>query len=312
MSIKVYARFNNARKNKFELTTIAEKINDSTSFVKYANNPNATEFLNTLIEKYNILKDSSYNPVHCYKKSGKIYFSRAIGKSFDEILLECVYKHDSKSFKKYLKDFDSLLKKNISKNKIVNNEEFKNIYGDQNKDDLKWNMMSVSCIDFIFDNVFFDEKNNKYTLIDYEWVMSFPIPYKYVLWRSLYAFYQKYYDYQLNSFMDSLEKIYDEFNISEAERELFIKWEYNFQKYVRDTMPMSLREFKSSIVSLENDPRLHNRVFLKSTCEKIALEGKIVNVKKSLALHKIKNLYLKMKRLLKHVYLKTRIIIFGR
>ena len=52
--------------------------------------------------------------------------------------------------------------------------------------------------------------------------MPFEVPYKFVLWRALYAFYQKNRDYDPIRFYQ-LKNLYSDFGISEEEKDLFVR-----------------------------------------------------------------------------------------
>ena len=56
-------------------------------------------------------------------------------------------------------------------------------------------------IDMSFDNIITDQTDNKYKIIDYEWVFPFPIPVKFVIYRAVVCFlykkwqcYERYHD----------------------------------------------------------------------------------------------------------------------
>ncbi len=86
---------------------------------------------------------------------------------------------------------------------------------------------AVSNIDALFENILLTEDGN--FCLDYEWVFSFPIPERFVKYRILYYFYEKY-----SSIMQwtSLEKLMAAFGISPELAEIYAMMESNFQDYV--------------------------------------------------------------------------------
>ena len=83
-------------------------------------------------------------------------------------------------------------------------------------------------IDVLFDNIII--KDGQYICLDCEWVFDFPTPVKFVEYRCLFYFYQKYEAYikrwaDLNTFLKC-------FDIDDDEKNIFMNMERNFQMYV--------------------------------------------------------------------------------
>lgn len=104
-------------------------------------------------------------------------------------------------------------------------EEFRNVFGTVQFERPQYSR-SISDIDMIFANAM--ETENGYELIDYEWTFDFPIPVRYLQYRCLY-----YYTLG-NMSRDALvqRRLYEIFDITEAEREQFAAMERSFQAYM--------------------------------------------------------------------------------
>lgn len=272
--MNTYARFNNKRKKDFDLVTAVRICDGEESFVKYANVPEARPFLEVFPEKYSLLRDqTSFNPVACHLEGEHVFFEQGRGESFDQILMRCVQNHDKEAFLKNIALFDSFLRSNIAQT-ISTDKEFTKIFGPvkSSAKGKKVEMLSVGCVDISLNNLFYDEAASKCSLIDYEWIFSFPVPYKFVLWRALYMFYQEHSAYQLNQILVPLHDLYDTYDITDVECDIFIQWEYHFQEYVLQKTPWSLEEFRDRIIALETCQPIGQRSFLPSTQKILSIE----------------------------------------
>lgn len=106
-------------------------------------------------------------------------------------------------------------------------------------------------LDLNFDNVFFDKKRKTFKLVDYEWRFSVPIPLKYIIFRSLTDFYFNYTYLNINRVVP-LSYLLDKFKINEGNYLRFIKYEYNFQKYVLENFDKEYSKYKSEYIQIIN------------------------------------------------------------
>ena len=88
--------------------------------------------------------------------------------------------------------------------------------------------VTYSNIDVLFDNIII--RNGQYICLDCEWVFHFPIPVKFIEYRSLFYFYQKYEAYLRKQW--DLETFLKNFGISPEEKKVFMEMERQFQIYV--------------------------------------------------------------------------------
>ncbi|MCR5406671.1 MAG: class I SAM-dependent methyltransferase [Lachnospiraceae bacterium] len=129
-----------------------------------------------------------------------------------------------------MKQYESVLS-SVNNGTFANSPEFKEMFGEDIEGEYKG--APVSDIDLIFTNIVFDrdrKENGQWNVLDYEWTMDYPVPFKYVMFRALYYYIQTHKD---SGFLKYIRKrgsdLYSQFDISNAERELFTRLERNFQ-----------------------------------------------------------------------------------
>ena len=85
--------------------------------------------------------------------------------------------------------------------------------------------LGVTNLDMNFDNVFID--GGRYLIADYEWVLPFPVPLSFILYRALLS------NLDIDTFPeDALEALWSSLGIDEALRETYYNMELAFQRYV--------------------------------------------------------------------------------
>ena len=232
----VYSKFNDNRKSKFQLITKIEKVNNKFIASKTASTAKANLFLNSIYDKYKYLKfnNFSFEPIKPKKtdKVNKITFEFIKSKSIDSLLYKTLVNNDKNKFKKIVESYIYQIKKNSIIHTQLNNEFYKIFYDIDKHFNKEIQSLKTSCIDLNFNNIFFDNKNHKYFLIDYEWTFNFPVPYKYIIFRAITDFYFRYYEYNLNSFVN-INSLFVLAEITSKEEKEYINFEYNFQSYVQ-------------------------------------------------------------------------------
>lgn len=246
----VYSRYNSGRKKEFRLLTTIEKSEDGTLFSsKRAQVKEAIPFLNSLILKHNLLEKNNFSvkPLK-FKKSddSKINFEFSHHKSLANLLLQALVRKDRNGFLEIVEEYVKVIRKNkISKQPLSG--EFQKIFGEYCGEDME--CLRPGCLDLNFDNMRYDDKNSSYYLLDYEWTFDFPIPYKYVIFRALNDFYYKNRAYNPHEIV-RLDELLNHFNIQE--KEIFISFEYNFQKFVLgENLKQSLESYKKYLDMIE-------------------------------------------------------------
>lgn len=249
----IYTKYNQNRKEEFQLITTIEKVENNLFSSKTTQNSLAEFFLMSFFNKYEYLKSNnfSFDPVEPIKiNKDKIRFKYEEGKTLDSVLFEQYQKSDEEKFIEILKNYvDLLLKNKINKTFLA--KSFVDIFGDT---EIKvQDCLNVGCLDLNFDNIILGDSSNKISLIDYEWTFYFPIPYKYIFFRAITTFYFNHIAHGSNREFISLKEVYDIFKISEKEKKSFIFYEYNFQKYVNNDFFISLEDFQKGYFLIEEN-----------------------------------------------------------
>lgn len=147
------------------------------------------------------------------------------GKTLQEVLDKLLETGKTAEFKGILKQYVEMIDQTASERFVVT-EEFREVFGEIEEKE-KFRSAPVTDIDMVLSNVFVSEKQD-WTLIDYEWTFTFPIPIQFVLYRVLH-----YYEYgNLSRNRISEWDLYKMAGITEEEKAIFSKMEERFQDYV--------------------------------------------------------------------------------
>lgn len=230
----LYSKFNPQRKKQFQLCTTIENIDSKLFSVKTATHEEARQFLESFFQKYNLLKESGLP--FCFVapekiQENKVHFSFIEKETLDTKLFQLVQQGDKKAFIAMLQTFYDLLKK-VSVEECGATKDSADVFGWSG--DEVFDCLPVGCMDLNFGNIIWDDEIKNIKVFDYEWTFSFPIPYRYVFFRSVSTFYSKYIQYDLNKSIASISNIFEIFHFTKKEQEKFITFEYHFQKYVND------------------------------------------------------------------------------
>jgi len=225
----LYTKQNTNRKNIFQLSTVAEKINGKVFYKKIVNNESAIDFLNSIFDKYEFLKktQSCFNIATPNRISRtEIGFEAQDGELLSDVILDLYRQYDKKMIVSIIDGYFSVLRSLATIETL--SCEFKDVFGDSKR------FNNIEClpmgnIDFIFDNVFI--KNDQYSIIDYEWTFFFSVPLRFIFFRAILRLYISFNQDILNSVM-SIKELFDLTGITEKDINCFIEYEFNFQQYV--------------------------------------------------------------------------------
>ena len=120
----------------------------------------------------------------------EIAFEFLTGESLCNTMLEALEDKDEVRFLSLLRMYDGIIRSNVNieRRTFMPDAQFVQVFGEVSFPD------EMECgkemnIDMSFDNIIKDQTDSKYKIIDYEWVFSFPIPVKFVIYRAVSAFY---------------------------------------------------------------------------------------------------------------------------
>jgi hypothetical protein len=231
-----YVKYNTYRKDSFSLKTqIYTDVLGNKVVKKSPVTEQSRDFLEHIAGNSKILnlcyKNIAVCP--CRLDSDGIYFNYISGDSYSSRLLDIIKTQDKKRFIDYLYLYkDILLDKNNIQTKRMTciSPEFEEVFGDFGLNEFEFETMPVSNIDLSFDNLIY--QGDSLTIIDYEWVFTFEIPLKYIIYRNLNIFYAKFlHKIELQRFL-SYEEALKLFDIFPHEGEAFREMEKHFQHYV--------------------------------------------------------------------------------
>lgn len=239
----LYSRQNSYRKDRFKLITTIEMVSRSQLHVyKTPSNKLAEKFLLSIIDKYDYLNKYKLPfIVNKPKKVGncRIRFDYIDGKTLWYALDLAIREKNRKRVREIFNRYYQLLN-GIPHAAMPLTEAFYKIFGRmQDKNKMSFDCIKTGLLDLNLDNIIVSKKN--YYLIDYEWTFKFPIPIKYILFRALhYTFATKQ---QINQIV-SYEDTFSHFKIDKKESQLFLHWEYTFQKFIHRNNQKSLGSFR--------------------------------------------------------------------
>jgi hypothetical protein len=204
----IFAKYNSERLPKYQIVTKIVLDDDGQKYaIKEALCDEAKEHIEDIYNNYELLKNShNLNLVKPTKIENGVMFEMAKGISLENILLEAAAQNDKERFSKYIDKFLYLIDGMVTKRNTIfePSEEFITIFGQWESNEPQ-DIIEPANIDLIFGNIFVDE-NDKFTLIDYEWVFDFEIPKSYIAWRSL-AIFSAYHSIDLSKYIDSFDYI---------------------------------------------------------------------------------------------------------
>ena len=253
----VYSKISTERKEEFKICTNIVKKNEGYIVEKVALTEKGIQHFNEINEFYkNSQKQNEkwfkYCPVR--QIDNKLIFDFIDGQNLESLVDLYVKNND---FGKVFKTMD-LLYEIISDGIIESfnvNEEFLNVFGNHDFE-LLLNEKSIRfCdIDIILENVVLT-KNNKFYILDYEWVFDCTVPISFILYRAI-----------LHSMAisklptEQIDELYKRYGISTELRELYLSMEEHFQNYVSDKKISDYyTQLHSQVIELSKE---QNRDFL--------------------------------------------------
>lgn len=228
-----YVKYNRERLPQFQTeTSICEQ--DGKLFVrKRALTGSAAVYIKSIFSNYLLLKKTykNANIVQATLNSNEVIFEYKDGKTYDLLLLDAILEDNKEKFLGYINDYVSFINNLEGSNKedFYSDRFFRDIFG------VSFEAKNVSClrvanIDMLFDNLIIDS-NNKFNVIDYEWVFECKIPISFIIFRSLYVFYARY-RCHTDKIGITFDEVLEYVGIKKEEKDSFTRMEENFQEYV--------------------------------------------------------------------------------
>ena len=231
-----FVKYNNLRMPAFQAAT--EIMSGGAASTKRSLRGDGEKHISRIVQNFSKLGENhgDFKIAGCRFEAGKAVFEYIEGRSLDELLYENAVKRDKNGFfgllAEFKKNFDSLDRSKISNFKA--DVGFTEIFGDT-AIDFDFDSFKVSDIDIIFDNIIV--KDGAQVLIDYEWVFETVLPVNYILFRSIFTFWNKYVEH-LDGFVTP-EEIFNFFGIAFKEIPFYGQMERKFQAFVHDQPRLS-------------------------------------------------------------------------
>lgn len=266
----IYVKFNPARKKEYQLVTSIHKEENNLWSAKSACNHMSAAHLKTFPKAYKTLGKAGFPFVFAkpVEEDGIVKFEYSSGASLDYYLYESIRKADKLRILDIFQQSKELLS-GIKVESTSLGKEFEKVFGKAQVG--VQDCLPIGFIDLSLENIFYD--GNKYQVVDYEWVFDFPVPLKYVYFRTVVNSYFKYAPYNIASILP-LREVIDLFGITENEVESFIRYEFNFQSMVniKEAMP-DFSTYKESYYTLGQDRQSY---FVESKQQEIvSLQGTV-------------------------------------
>lgn len=253
--VPIYAKYANERIEKYRVGTLLFKDQEGQVQVyKTALNNKANVHLNTISENYEILYAAYNNRGLVPNRSTLIHGTEpmplvagATSKAIDTIHLEYL---NGTSLEKYIIDlfekskYDEIVKViRMYMDRFMNlnqytewekTDRFVKVFGDR-KFTKKYTGAAKSNYDAIFSNIILDDEQGiegDWHVLDYEWCFSFPVPDKFIVFRSLYYLFEQSVPELKSKLEIDGRDAYEMFGFDEDEVKTFIDMEHNFQVFI--------------------------------------------------------------------------------
>lgn len=234
----VYCKYSNDRAARFQIkTTIQMDENGKKSVRKYALTDEAGTHVEQLYRHYLQMEageaSSVLAPNKCRKIEGGVELEYIEGETLEQHLDQLYFEGKYMELVEEIKQFRDTLYSLPDNILFYYTDGFDQVFGSSAVFSNEWSM-KVSNIDLVFGNVILGEP---WTVIDYEWILDFPVPVTYIFYRALH-----YYLYGSEKRKALREMhLFQLMDISEEAVRMFTEMECSFQHYVeggRCTMPV--------------------------------------------------------------------------
>lgn len=154
---------------------------------------------------------------------GLIEFEYVEGRNLEDIIIEYAKNRNLDGILRIVERFYEILCRAVSTQQFMMSDMFHEIFGEvAPRKNLACSR--ISNLDMVFSNIIV---NDKFTIVDYEWVYELVLPVQYILYRSLLL------SYGITSLnKEEQNEIYEHFCITEEDRKTYWLMEKNFQIYV--------------------------------------------------------------------------------
>lgn len=276
---KIYSKITKERQKQFQIETYITQDGDEKQVVKKALTPECIEHIQGMQGYYEKHRSANFLCPSRMISEKEVAFEFLQGKSLCNEMLEALAQRAEAKFISYLRIYDEIIRQNVQvvKGPFMAENGFEEIFGNVAfEDEIEY--ATGLNIDMAFDNIIRDESDGSYKIIDYEWVFSFNIPIKFLIYRAVLAFYTR----NASAMKDiiDLEEIYGCFDITDSETIIFDHMNEAFNAYVyggQDGYNSSVIAYKKEVYDVKKllpEENLFLQVFLNDGTK--YLEGRAI------------------------------------
>ena len=258
MSKLIYVKYNSYRRPDYRISTEIVEDGGKLSVIKRPMNSASAANVLLIADKYSLLGNlyKDIKPIPCEIKGDTVVFPFVSG---NELLSDVDLQHLSEEelYAEVSKNLDKVFDFNQTPGRFTVTDKFKEMFGDIIPDASE-EAYPVTNIDSNFDNFLADK--DKIWCIDYEWVADFPVPIRFVKYRTLLYFYTK--NGALLSDTITLDKFLSHFGFSADDVKIFGAMDDNFQQFVhgKDRKYILLPRYEKKHKSLDELVSLSERL----------------------------------------------------
>ena len=233
LSDVIYAKLNNYRKEKYCIATIISGKKNRYNVKKIPLNEFAKEHVEHICRNNIIMENQGFKALETSITNEGIISSYSNSENMDIQFEYYLEKKDKIEIKNKLFDIFNLLKGNAENKVDIYSRQFVECFG-ESKTDVGFWCLKPCNVDLTLDNLIWE--NDKFVVIDLEWVFDFWVPVQFVMWRLLNEWYSKH------SYAEEVlpkKEIHEELGITELMSECFNDWANHFLlNYVAKTKNM--------------------------------------------------------------------------
>lgn len=227
----LFVKFSDERNDNYKIKTAIVRFGNKKYVEKSAVGKAAEKHILSLYDKYKKLEKRYVSDRviinKCEKTDNCMRFEFVEGIGLDKRLDHLLF--DKKNYDAVLNEIEDYFNAVTNVEPCIEfqaTEKFNEIFGIGYELD-KYKCCDISNIDVVFSNVMV--KNGVYNILDYEWTFDFPVPIKFIEYRTI-----------LNYILDNPKRgilvdkgVFKRFNITDDEIKYFDSMERSFQRYVR-------------------------------------------------------------------------------
>ena len=217
-----YSKMSCDRRKECRIITIIHNNNGKRSVEKIAADQLAEAHINKLIKNSARGTEKTVFCLPGKNYNGKAVFEYLTTTNFEKQIISNLDKMKKEDVFQLLKAFFEVYFEQFSLQEFEQGVEFREKFGNE---EAKKNYQGIlgGNIDLVLDNIY--QVNDRYCIIDCEWIFDFVVPVKFIVWRSLNDFCYKHEEVQK---LFSKEEIFKYFDIEEDDTQIFLKWNAYF------------------------------------------------------------------------------------